>query len=194
MQEVISYIDKSPWREELLLLREIILETGLTETIKWGAPCYMLGKDNVVGLASFKSYAGLWFFQGGLLKDEGGYLMNAQEGKTKAMRQWRFYHTDAIREAPVKEYIQESIVYFSQHIKIAPDRSKVDVALPDELRNALEQDGKLMENWEKLSPGCKREYAGYIAEARKTETRVARVLKIIPLILELKTLNERYKK
>ncbi|MBK7633096.1 MAG: hypothetical protein IPJ13_01585 [Saprospiraceae bacterium] len=45
----------------------------------------------MVGLAAFKSYTGIWFFQGGLLDDKQQFLMNAQEGKTKAMRQWRFF-------------------------------------------------------------------------------------------------------
>lgn len=194
MQEVISYIDKSPWREELLLLRGIILVTGLTETIKWGAPCYILGKDNVVGLASFKSYIGLWFFQGGLLRDEAGYLTNAQDGKTKAMRQWRFHHIDEIRNAPVHAYIQESISYFRQHIKFSSGGPKVALILPEELNLALAADEDLKLNWDKLTPGCKRAYADYISEAKKAETRVARVLKITPSIKDGKALNDKYKK
>ncbi len=194
MEAVIYYIEKSPWKEELKLLRELILETGLTETMKWRAPCYMLGKDNVVGLASFKSYTGLWFFQGGLLKDEGGYLTNAQEGKTKAMRQWRFYQIDDILRAPVKEYIQESVSYFMQHIKVTPSITNSETELPEALKNALNRDEELMLQWYKLSPGAQREYAGHIAEAKKSETRDTRLLKIIPTILEGKTLHDKYKK
>jgi len=57
------------WKSTLNLLREIILSTGLEETIKWGIPVYTYDKKNIVGIGSFKSYAGLWFFQGALLKD-----------------------------------------------------------------------------------------------------------------------------
>ncbi|CAM1354041.1 protein of unknown function [Tenacibaculum insulae] len=34
----------------------------------------------------------MWFFQGFFLFDDKKVLQNAQEGKTKAMRQWRFYN------------------------------------------------------------------------------------------------------
>ncbi|MFZ1560883.1 MAG: DUF1801 domain-containing protein, partial [Saprospiraceae bacterium] len=88
------------WREEIPLLREIVLSKGLTETIKWAGPCYQWQKNNVVGLAAFKSYTAIWFFQGGLLEDKQQYLMNAQEGKTKAMRQWRFSSKNEILNAP----------------------------------------------------------------------------------------------
>ncbi len=62
----------------------------MKETIKWGAPVYTLDYKNIVGLGAFKSYVGLWFFQGALLNDEKKKLINAQEDKTKALRQWRF--------------------------------------------------------------------------------------------------------
>ena len=61
------------WQRELRRLRKILQSTGLDETIKWGAPCYTLNGKNVVGLAGFKSYFGLWFFQGALL--EGAQAM-----------------------------------------------------------------------------------------------------------------------
>ncbi|MCB0500411.1 MAG: DUF1801 domain-containing protein, partial [Cyclobacteriaceae bacterium] len=57
------------WKEELMQLREILRETKLTEGIKWGAPIYTYKGKNVVGMAGFKSYVGLWFHQGVLLKD-----------------------------------------------------------------------------------------------------------------------------
>ena len=87
-----EYILNAPnGKEILIVLREIIRSTELKETVKWGGPVYTLNNKNVVGLGSFKSYTGLWFYQGALLKDEAGILINATEGVTKALRQWRFY-------------------------------------------------------------------------------------------------------
>ena len=42
------------WSEELLLLRSIILQTGLTEELKWSMPCYTLNGKNILMLAAFK--------------------------------------------------------------------------------------------------------------------------------------------
>jgi uncharacterized protein YdeI (YjbR/CyaY-like superfamily) len=80
----------------LIVMREILCSTELKETIKWGTPVYTINDKNIVGLGSFKSYVGLWFYQGVFLKDEAGVLINATEGITKAMRQWRFNSVEEI--------------------------------------------------------------------------------------------------
>lgn len=68
------------WRDELIRLRNILRATPLQEDVKWGGPCYTYKGRNVVGIGSFKSYFGLWFFQGALLNDDNNVLINAQEG------------------------------------------------------------------------------------------------------------------
>ena len=78
------------WEKELLLLREILCSGDVEETLKWGMPTYTVNKKNVAGMGAFKSYVGIWFHQGVFLKDEAKKLINAQEGKTKGLRQWRF--------------------------------------------------------------------------------------------------------
>ena len=40
----------------------------------------------------------------------------------------------------------------------------------------------------------KREYAEYIIEAKKRETKIKRIVKIIPMIVEGKGLNDKYRK
>lgn len=52
----------------------------MEETNKWSAPVYTSNGKNIVGLGAFKSYTGLWFFQGALLKDEKKLLINAGNG------------------------------------------------------------------------------------------------------------------
>ena len=44
---------------------------------------------NLVGLGSFKSYVGLWFHQGALLADKHQVLVNAQQGRTRAISAMR---------------------------------------------------------------------------------------------------------
>ena len=46
------------WQQALILLRDILLSTQMTETIKWGVPVYTFERKNIVGIAGFKSYAG----------------------------------------------------------------------------------------------------------------------------------------
>lgn len=97
------------WRAEAARLRTLVLACGLEETVKWGGPVYAAGGKNIVGVVAFKAYFGLWFFDGVSLADKDGVLVNAQEGKTKAMRQWRMTAAKDIRPALVKAYVKEAM-------------------------------------------------------------------------------------
>ena len=55
------------WADELRARRKILNSTFLVEDYKWMFPCYTLDGVNVVGLASFKNYFGLWLYQRALL-------------------------------------------------------------------------------------------------------------------------------
>jgi len=177
----------------LIVLRELLHTTGLSETIKWGAPIYTFGDKNIVGLGSFKSYAGLWFFQGALLKDKANVLLNAQENITKAQRQWRFSSVDDIDDTLVLKYVHEAIENQKQGKEMKPDRNK-PLVIPDELQNAFNESKLLAENFDRFTIGKKREFAEYISSAKQAETRKVRVKKIIPLILENIGLNDKYRK
>ena len=124
------------WRAELSRLREILRSTPLEETVKWGAPCYTHKGKNVVGLAAFKDWFCLWFHQGALLADGDKVLINAQEGKTKALRQWRMTSSKDIRAAIIRRYVKEAIAHVEAGKEIKVDRAK-SVLVPDELRNAM---------------------------------------------------------
>lgn len=187
-----EYFDKNQrHREGLVLLHDIITSTGLTPTIKWNAPVYTLEGKNVVGLGGFKAYFGLWFFQGGLLKDEKQLLTNAQDGKTKALRQWRFEKAGDINADLVKEYVLEAIANQKAGREIKPE--KKPLVIPIELKEAMASDANLESAFDKLSLTCKREYADHIGEAKKEETRLRRLNKMIPMILDGKGLNDKYR-
>ncbi|MGB5352238.1 MAG: DUF1801 domain-containing protein, partial [Woeseia sp.] len=104
-----DYFSKAAlWGAEIRRLREACLSCGLQEELKWGSPCYTRNGKNVAGIAAFKSYFGLWFFQGALLRDDAGVLINAQEGKTRAMRQWRMTATKDIKLTVIRRYLREA--------------------------------------------------------------------------------------
>ncbi len=180
-------------KEILIVLREIIRSTELIETIKWGGPVYTLEGKNVVGIGSFKSYVGLWFFQGAFLKDEEKVLINAQIDITKALRQWRFASVDEINDKLVLKYINEAIQNQKQGKELKPDRNK-PVVIPDELIEVFKEDYELEKCFKNFTPGRQREFADFISSAKLVDTRRARVQKIIPLILDNIGLNDKYRK
>lgn len=180
-------------KEILIVLRELICSTGLTETVKWGGPVYTFNGKNIIGLGAFKSYTGIWFYQGTFLKDEAGVLINATEGITKALRQWRFNSVDEIDDKLVLLYINEAIQNAKEGKQVKPDREK-KLNIPEELQQALLESKALEKAFLAFTPGCQREFAGYVAEAKRAETREIRVQKIIPMILAKRGLNDKYKR
>lgn len=194
--KVDAYIlKKEKWEKELQLLRNIFSELPLEETIKWGAPVYVFQGKNVVGLAAFKNYCGLWFFQGALLKDKHNVFINAQEGKTKAMLQWRFYSLEEINTDIIKEYVLEAIENVKQGKEIKPVRknTKAQLIIPLELLNVLDENPQLKERFELFSESKRREFATYIIDAKRISTKESRLEKIIPMILKGEGLNDKYR-
>ncbi len=167
----------------------------MTAEIKWGAPVFTYNGKNVAGFAVFKNYAAIWFFQGALLKDEYKRLINAQEGKTKALRQWRFSKPEDLKKDKkiLTDYLKESINNLESENILKPERKK-ELIFPEELQTVLNKNKNLKDAFEKLSLSYKREYAEYIAEAKKEETKLKRLQKIIPMILDNRGLNDKYKK
>lgn len=180
------------WISELEALRKMILSTGLEETIKWSAPVYTVNGKNVVGLGAFKNHYGLWFFQGALLEENTKLLENAQEGKTKALRQIRFQKGDPVPLPELKKYVLEAKKNEEQGRKIRPEKHKL-IEIPENLSLAFQNDKELEAAFQRLSPGCQREYCQYIDEARQEKTKEKRLAKIKPMILEKKGLNDKYK-
>lgn len=180
------------WRDEIARLRAILLDVGLDETVKWGGPCYTLDGRNVVGIGAFKSCFGLWFVQGALLADPAKRLVNAQPGKTRAMRQWRMQSAADIRPRLVRQYASEAAELAARGREIRP-RRRPAASLPPELEAALGADNAVRTAFDKLTPGRRREFAEFIAGAKRAETRERRVARALPLIREGRGLNDPYR-
>ena len=187
-----EYIEENAhFSDALTILRDIINTTELEETVKWSAPVYTLNSKNVIGLGAFKKHFGIWFFNGVFLKDEYNLLVNAQEEKTKALRQMRFESVNEIDKNIVLAYVKEAIENQKLGKEIKPDRSKKETVIPDELKAVLLND--LKTSFENLSPYKQREYCEYISSAKREATKQTRLEKIKPMILQGIGLNDKYK-
>lgn len=193
MEAIENYFQKvSHWEKELRLLRSWLQETELVETVKWGAPTYTINGKNVVGFSGFKNHFGLWFFQGVFLKDEKGLLINAQEGKTKGLRQMRFTAMKQLERSTILAYVEEAIENQKANKEIKVERTK-SVNVPPELANALANNKSLSKDFDALSLGKRKEYAEYIASAKQEKTKLSRLEKITPMIQNGVGLNDKYK-
>lgn len=180
------------WRKELEKIREILLKTELKEEIKWGIPTYSAHGKNIVAFAGFKNHVALWFYNGVFLKDEQKVLYNANEEKTRGLRQWRFTSADEINPDLVLSYVFEAIQNQKEGKEIKPESKKL--AIPAELQKALDSNKVLKSAFESLTPGRQKEYIEFIDSAKREPTRIDRLNKSIPIILEGKGLHDKYRK
>lgn len=181
------------WKEELDLLRSILDKTGLEETTKWGVPVFTYNGTNIVSFNGFKNHVALVFFNGFLLKDPFGVLINAQEGKTKAMRQWRFTAVNQIDGKKIQQYVAEAVQYAKEGKQHKPERQAAPALIPPMLAEALKSDRRLKTAFDKLAPYQQKLYAEHIDTAKQEATKAKRLDKIRPMILQGIGLHDKYK-
>lgn len=194
-QTATEYIEINPkWEKELIFLRELILKTEAKECIKWGAPTYTINEKNIFGIGAFKNHVGIWFFQGALLKDDKNLLINAQDDKTKALRQMRFTSLKEIPEKDVLIYIEEAIQNQKDGKTIAPrPKNTSPLEIPSELKEALDSTDGASIKFLELTKYKQKEYADHINSAKREATKIKRIEKIIPMICKGIGLNDKYR-
>jgi uncharacterized protein YdeI (YjbR/CyaY-like superfamily) len=178
------------WQEEIAKLRKIILECGLTEELKWGCPCYMIGDKNVVLIHVFNNYCALLFFKGTLLNDSEGILVQ-QTKNVQSARQMRFESIHEIVEMKrlIKDYIEQAIEVEKAGLKVKFKKT-AEFEMPDEFQIKLNQDPKLKAAFNKLTPGRQRGYLLYFSSAKQSKTRQGRIEKYTKHILKGKGLDD----
>ena len=189
--KVDAYISRTKdWQKELEELRNITLDCGLTEELKWGCPCYTFQKKNIVLIHVFKEYCAFLFFKGALLKDPKGLLIQQTEN-VQVARQIRFTNVrEIVKLKPaLKAYIFEAIEVEKAGLK-APLKKTAEFNMPEEFQNKLDKKSALKKAFEALTPGRQRAYLLYFSAPKQSKTRESRIEKYTPEILKGRGLND----
>ncbi|MFS4456213.1 YdeI/OmpD-associated family protein [Maribacter sp. 2304DJ31-5] len=188
------YAEEHHYKKAIGTLRDFALKLNLEETFKWMFPTYTIDGKNVLAICKFKHHFGIWFFNGVFLNDPKRVLKNAQDGKTQAMRQWKFKNIGDIDEVEILAYMKEAIENQKKGMQLVPKRKKATkIAVPELLKAALKKDLHLKKAFEKLSFYKQKEYVEYIVTAKQEKTKLSRLEKILPMILEGIGLNDKYR-
>jgi uncharacterized protein YdeI (YjbR/CyaY-like superfamily) len=178
------------WKKEFAQLRTIVLDCDLIEELKWGQPCYMFEKRNIVLIHGFKEYCALLFFKGALLKDPKNILIQQTENVQSA-RQIRFTNVREIlkMKTTLKAYIYEAIEVEEAGLKV-PVKKTAEFTIPEEFQNKLDKSPALKTAFNALTPGRQRGYILYFSSPKQSKTRESRVEKSMQQILKGKGLND----
>lgn len=178
------------WQEEMTLLREIILQCDLKEDYKWMHPCYTYENNNIVLIHGFKNYCALLFFKGVLLKDKDGILIQQTEN-VQDRRQIRFTNLEEIvkLKSTIKEYVLEAVKVEKMNLKVGFKKTS-EYSVPEEFQKRFEENKKLREAFEGLTPGRQKGYLLYFSAAKQSKTRESRIDKYMQKILDGKGLDD----
>lgn len=185
------YFNKAgQWQEAFQALRDIALASPLTESLKWGHPCYDHEGANIVLMHGFKEYCAFLFMKGALMKDPKGILIQ-QTAQVQSARQVRFTQVKDITrlKATLKAYIHEAIAVEQAGLKVTPRQTR-DYPVPPEFQSKLRAMPALKSAFEALTPGRQRGYLLYFSSAKQSETRESRVEKSVPQILKGKGIDD----
>lgn len=177
------------WQQEIAQLRRIMLDCQLTETLKWGCPCYTWQGNNIMLIHVFKEYCAILFFKGALLNDTRGLLIQ-QSKNVQAARQIRFTNVkEIVKLQPVlNAYIYEAIEVEKAGLKVELKKT-AEYEMPEEFKSKLDTNPALKTAFKALTPGRQRGYLLHFAAPKQTKTRESRVEKSIPQILNGKGLK-----
>lgn len=178
------------WQAEIIQLRTIVLDCGLTEEFKWRNPCYTYKGNNILLIGCFKESITLSFFKGTLLQDSNGFLTSPGEN-SQSMRFFKFRNLQEIQEQQpiIKNYIYEAIEIEKAGLKvILRDNSQLE--LVEELQDALDKNPDLKTAFEALTPGRQRGYNLYFSAPKQSKTRESRIESYTPRILDGKGFHD----
>ena len=178
------------WKKSYEILRSYALSFDVKEELKWGVPCYTVNNKNVFLIHGFKEYCSILFMKGVLMEDPHHHLIQQTEN-VQASRQLRFKSVDDINqmEEVIKSFISQAIEIEKSGLQVEL-KKETTLVYPVEFKSVLDENLKLKEAFDQLTPGRKRAYNLYFSAPKQQKTRKSRIEKMIPNILDGKGLND----
>jgi len=160
--------------------------------VKWGFP-HFAHQGVLCSMASFKAHCAFGFWRGAEI--EG--VPAAGRGE-RAMGQFGRITSkaDLPSDKALIAMVKKAVALNAAGKRKAPKRSTAarPVVVPAGLLAALEKHKKAKVTFDALSPSHQREYAEWIAEAKRDETRERRIATAIAWLSEGKSRNWKYEK
>ena len=158
------------------------------ETIKWSHPFFTRGGRPLANMAGFKAHAGFGFWDRSETTGKEGEAMG-QLGRIASL-------DDLPGAAEVEALVKAAVARMDAGVKppraVKPPKSEIEV--PPELAEALAGDAAASATFDGFPPSCRREYCEWIGEAKRPETRAARVAQAVEWMAEGKVRNWKYQK
>ena len=194
-----AYIEKAaPFAQPVLKhIRKLMHQAcpRITESVKWGMPFFIQQGVILANMAAFKRHCafGFWGSEMKKLLAADGLESNQAMGSMGRITGMEDLPSDKM----LLSYMRRAgeLVDSGERTK-SLDRPKKTVKrpvrIPGELAAALKKNKLAAKAFEGFSPSCRREYAEWIAEAKRPETREKRLAQAIAWMAQGKTRYWKY--
>jgi uncharacterized protein YdeI (YjbR/CyaY-like superfamily) len=171
-------------------LRDILHEAcpECEETLKWSSPSFLYKGKILASFAAFKAHAAFGFWSGSQVVDSGDKSASAmgQFGRLASL-------DDLPPRATLIELTRKAMKLIDEGVKPARSKSvKAPLAVPQDLRAAIDAVPGAKATFDGFPPSCQREYVEWVTEAKRDETRAKRLAETIEWLAEGKRRNWKY--
>jgi uncharacterized protein YdeI (YjbR/CyaY-like superfamily) len=173
------------WGDEFAALRTVLLDTELTEALKWYKPCYTHAGKNIVIFQPFNDLCALMFFKGALLNDPKALLREQGENSRSSLRlEFRSVADVTSMESALRDLVADAIRVEQAGLRVKNPAS-CDRDYPDELAALVEADPAFRDAFERLTPGRQRGYLLHFNSAKAvSNARAARIERVQDRIMD----------
>jgi uncharacterized protein YdeI (YjbR/CyaY-like superfamily) len=192
-ERIDSYISRQAEFERPILehLRAAVGEAcpDAEETLKWSAPAFTYKGEILAMMAGFKAHVAFNLWRGSQVL-EG-------EKRSDAMGQFgRIASLEDLPEPPqLAAMIRKAMALAEAGVKPQREKSaKAPIEPPEDLVAALEENEAALATFQGFSPSSRREYVEWVVQAKRAETRAARIAQAVAWMAEGKKRNWKYEK
>jgi uncharacterized protein YdeI (YjbR/CyaY-like superfamily) len=197
--KVDAYIAKAqPFAQPILThIRELVHKAcpEIEEAIKWSMPFFVVRGVVLGHMAAFKQHCaiGLWGPEMNAILNEAGLHSENGMGSLGKITSLKDLPADK-KMLGYYRHAAELIVSGQRTKSLVRTKKSVKPAaeVPSELSAALKKNKAAAKVFAAFSPSCKREYADWIADAKRPETKEKRVAQAVDWIAEGKQRNWKY--
>ncbi|MBZ0207911.1 MAG: YdeI/OmpD-associated family protein [Flavobacteriales bacterium] len=191
-EQINLYIAGHPeWQRKLMVrLRQLVhsVSEDVQETWRAQSPHFELASLPLLGISASKTSVSVTFPKGAQLRSSRmPYEPCAEDKPTRTVK---FREADAINEAAFITLVQRAIALNVKLAKAENEAAGNKDPLFVELESVLRKDPNAWANWESFTASSRQEYAEWIADGRKEETRKRRIAQALELIREGLTKEE----
>ena len=177
-------------RPILVHLRDIVHEAcpDCEETLKWSSPSFLYKGKILAGFAAFKAHAtfGYW---------SGSQVLDASPEQQSAMGQFGRLTSlgDLPPRAALVELTRKAMKLIDDGVKPVRNKHvKPPFCVPQDLRAAIDAMPAAKATFDDFPPSQQREYADWVSEAKRDETRAKRLAQSVEWLAQGKRRNWKY--